>query len=369
MRRYCIGLSATQIGILIAMIPLFMLIFEIPTGAFADLYGRKFSVLLGYFLEGIGFLSLFFFTNYYALLGIFAFIGIGATFSSGSKEAWTTDLIKKKNKNLLHAFFVKEQSFQSFGLIISGIIGAIIVASLGLKYIWIFSFLAFLISIFILSFTKEIFVEKKIKFNESYKNIKKQSKESIIYSKKHPVLFYFLLANFIIVFAASFDEGLTWSPFLIELGFPDYGFGFLWSAINVAVMISPWLSHKFMKKGKERKFIISIILFSTIILSFVLFVQSYFLAVLITILSLFFFSARYPAERIFFHKFIPSKMRATIGSVESMILSIAAIIAMPLVGFAVDNLGARYAIFLSVILMIPGLIVYSIINEKEKKQT
>lgn len=362
-----LGLSATQIGILIAILPLFMLLFEIPTGAIADLYGRKFSVLLGYFLEGIGFLSLFFFTNYYALLGIFAFIGIGATFSSGSKEAWIADLIKSKKSDLLHTYFVKEQTFQSFGLIISGFIGAIIVASLGLKYIWMFLFLSFVVSIIILSFSKEIFVRKEITIKESYKKILKQSNKSISYSRKHPVLFYFLLANFIIVFAAAFDEGLSWSPFLIELGFPEYGFGFLWSAMNGMFMISPWISHRFMKKNKERKFIIGMIFLSLIITSMVLFVQNYMLAVLITIFSLFFFSARYPAERIFFHKFIPSKLRATIGSIESMILSIATIIAMPLVGFAVDHLGARYTIFLTVILTIPGLIIYSRIKENDIK--
>jgi len=39
-----IGLSSTQIGFLIALWPLASLLFEIPTGAVADLYGRKFSV-------------------------------------------------------------------------------------------------------------------------------------------------------------------------------------------------------------------------------------------------------------------------------------------------------------------------------------
>ena len=60
-----LNFSFTQIGILLAIYPLTSLIFEIPTGAIADLYGRKFSVLFGYFIEGICMLGLFFFENYF----------------------------------------------------------------------------------------------------------------------------------------------------------------------------------------------------------------------------------------------------------------------------------------------------------------
>ena len=97
-------LSFFQIGILITAMPLFMLIFEIPTGAIADLYGRKFSVLLGYFLEGLAVLSLFFIRDYYLMLGAFALLGFASTLSSGSKEAWIIDLVKDKGKNLSKSF-------------------------------------------------------------------------------------------------------------------------------------------------------------------------------------------------------------------------------------------------------------------------
>ncbi|MCK4999260.1 MAG: hypothetical protein KAS23_06990, partial [Anaerohalosphaera sp.] len=46
-----LNFSMFQISLLIAAWPLATLIFEIPTGAFADIYGRKFSVLLGLFLQ------------------------------------------------------------------------------------------------------------------------------------------------------------------------------------------------------------------------------------------------------------------------------------------------------------------------------
>ena len=100
-----LGFSFFQLSLLLAAIPFFSLIFEIPTGAIADLYGRKFSVVLGVFLQAVGFLLLFFFTNYYSLILIMAFLGIASTLVSGAEEAWITDLINKKNKNLLKYYF------------------------------------------------------------------------------------------------------------------------------------------------------------------------------------------------------------------------------------------------------------------------
>src|SRR3989338_3354986 len=88
-----LGFSLFHIGLLLAIIPLISLIFEIPTGAIADLYGRKFSVLLGYFLEGLSFLLLFFVNDFFSILAIFAFLGFAQTLSSGAKEAWVVDLI------------------------------------------------------------------------------------------------------------------------------------------------------------------------------------------------------------------------------------------------------------------------------------
>ena len=48
-----LGFTASKIGVLMALAPLAAFIFEIPTGAIADLYGRKISTILGWLLEGI----------------------------------------------------------------------------------------------------------------------------------------------------------------------------------------------------------------------------------------------------------------------------------------------------------------------------
>jgi MFS family permease len=363
-----LSFSLFQISLLMASSFLAAFIFEIPTGAIADLYGRKLSVLVGYFIEAIGFLSLFFINNFYYIIFAFALIGFGSTFSSGAKEAWIIDLIKKK-KGLDKEYFVKSQSFDNSALLISGFLGAFTVGIFGLKSIWLVAFFSFIISILALTFADEKYAKKKSSVKDSYKKVKEQTKTSIKYGSKHPVLFWIFIAGFILTFSVAFNEGLTWTPFLQDLGFPDYAFGYLWSAIAGLFIFSPWVSKKLLKSDTEksqRNFIAGGILIASLVTFLVLFANSLIFALSITLLSLFVYSSLHPVERLYFHRFIPTKLRATIGSVESMIITLASIISLPLVGFLVDLIGPRYTIFIGGFLAIPSAIIYYKIKDFKK---
>src|SRR3989344_3086040 len=303
-----LGLSLFQISLLTMMMPLFMLLFEIPTGAIADIYGRKFSVLLGAIIEGIAIISIFFLHNYYALLFAFAMIGFGSTFNSGAREAWITDLIKKEKKDFLHGYFAKSGSIDSFGLVISGILGAFLVKQFGFSIIWIVAGISFFVTFLLLGFAKEHFIKRKVKIKDSFRNLTKQSKVSINYARYHKVLFLFLIATALIVFAIEFNGALAWVPFLQNLGFPEHAFGYLWSAMGIMGIFSPLISLKFLKKGKERKFILTAILLTILVLALVIFVKSILFAFLIILSQLFFGGMSRPVERSYFHKFIKSKL-------------------------------------------------------------
>jgi MFS family permease len=360
-------ISFFQIGSLMAIIPIATLIFEIPTGAIADLYGRKFSVLVGYFLEGICMLLLFFTKNYYYLAIIFALWGIGMTFSSGAKDAWVVDLINKKNKKLVHNFFNKMQIFIKFGLMFSGIIGAFFVNYYGLNIIWLVAALSYLISIFLLSiFTKEYYIKEKLKIRESFKNVLKQSNETVSYSYKHHVLFYYIFAAFLLTIAMGLSTQLSWTPLLKELGFPDSYFGYLWSMMAFFSMIAPMISSKFLKRGKEKKFMIISLALSAITTLFIILPKEWIFAIIILAISIFFIDLRTPASEVYFHRFIPSKLRATMGSMRSIIISLGAIMGSIVAGYFIDLIGPRYTILLYVPLIMPIIILYLKIKEEKK---
>lgn len=358
------GLSLFRVGLILAAPSLTALLFEIPTGAVADIYGRKTSVLIGYLLQGTGYFMLFFSRNFYFMFACFAFIGFASTFTSGAMEAWVTDLIKSKNKKLLHNYFSNIQIFDNIGLIVSGIIGALLVKSAGMSLIWIFAGAAFMVSCFVLAFSTEVF-KKRSGIAHPYRQFKRQIKNSVSYSYRHPVLFFVLLATLILIFGAYFDYDVSWVPLLQSLGMPDYAFGYLYSATSFVIILSSLFSRKFLKRGKERNFIVTFIVFSAITSFLAIIVYNRIFGVILFLFSYFFFFGMKPASRVYFHRFVPSKMRATIGGFESMIWGVASVLALPISGLLVDIIGPRYTIAVAGVMALLAAFVYLRIKEEK----
>ena len=82
----------------------------------------------------------------------------------------------------------------------------------------------------------------------------------------------------------------------------------------------------------------------------------------------FFWMVGRPTSEVFFHRFIPSKMRATMGSVRSMTIYVGGILGSILAGYLIDLIGARYTILLYVPALIPIIIFYLKIKE-DKNET
>jgi MFS transporter, DHA3 family, tetracycline resistance protein len=66
-------------------------IFEIPTGVFADTYGRKLSIVVSILLQGGAWSLVGLVPHFIPILIAWALWGFGYTFMSGAYEAWITD--------------------------------------------------------------------------------------------------------------------------------------------------------------------------------------------------------------------------------------------------------------------------------------
>jgi DHA3 family tetracycline resistance protein-like MFS transporter len=93
------GLSGTQLVLVGTAVELTILIFEVPTGIVADAYSRRTSIIIGYFLMGLGFLVEGTFPVFGMILLTQLLWGIGYTFTSGATQAWLSDEIGEANAN------------------------------------------------------------------------------------------------------------------------------------------------------------------------------------------------------------------------------------------------------------------------------
>jgi DHA3 family tetracycline resistance protein-like MFS transporter len=112
-----------------SVLELTCLVFQIPTGLFADAFSRRWSVAAGCALVGAGFILEGSIPKFTAILVAQVVWGIGATFSSGAEDAWITDEVGEKAAGRL--FLRGSQVGQVTGMI--GIFVGVSLASIRLN--------------------------------------------------------------------------------------------------------------------------------------------------------------------------------------------------------------------------------------------
>jgi DHA3 family tetracycline resistance protein-like MFS transporter len=96
-RIQTVGLNPLQLVLVGTALELAVLIFEVPTGVFADTYGRRRSVIVGFFLIGAGFSFEGALPTFGTVLAAQAVWGVGYTFVSGALQAWIADELEGRD--------------------------------------------------------------------------------------------------------------------------------------------------------------------------------------------------------------------------------------------------------------------------------
>lgn len=131
-----IGFSSAQIGALFAVQALGTLLSDIPTGAFADRYGRKKSLIISFSLLTLVFLVWAFAKTFPTFMILSLVWGVGFGFQNGAKTALLMDhLALSGTDDRRTRAFARLAVYGNIGLILGGLVAAAI-ASHSLRWIW-----------------------------------------------------------------------------------------------------------------------------------------------------------------------------------------------------------------------------------------
>lgn len=112
------------IGFLEAVMITTATIGEIPTGAIADIVGKKKAVIAAFIISGLGNLVMAFAPTYIVLLGSIIMMTLGGCFYSGSLEALVYDGLKQDgNDKIFDKVVARMNTMQNLGMAISGVVG------------------------------------------------------------------------------------------------------------------------------------------------------------------------------------------------------------------------------------------------------
>ncbi|HYL60431.1 MAG TPA: MFS transporter [Candidatus Acidoferrales bacterium] len=140
------GLNQFQINSVLATFFVVLFVTDVPTGAFADLLGRRRSYVLGASLRVCAFIVYFFAHHYWVFLIAESIDGVGTTFGNGAIDAWGVDALDDAGyEGLKDRLFSRISQMSTATFMVSAVIGAY-VADINIAYPWLLGATGYLIS-------------------------------------------------------------------------------------------------------------------------------------------------------------------------------------------------------------------------------
>ena len=341
------GLTLMEVMILQSIYSLTLAISEIPSGYFADFFGRKNSIILSSVFMFLGYLIFSNYSGFEIFILAEIFVAIGGSLMSGADSAIMYDTLLEMNKEDQYTRVEgKTYAIGNFSEALAGLLGGFIaVTSLLLPVQIQTCFLFFCIPIS-LSLVEPSVINKD-KIERSYKFIFKVVRYSLYENLK----LKWLIIYSSIIGVASLSAAWLAQPFFEFLDITIYYYGLLWAALNFTAGISSYRSHKTEKKYKLDNLLLHLGILMSFSFALVYFFSTYF-GLLFIFIIYYLRGVLTPILKNQINLQAASNIRATVMSVRSFVLRVGFAIIAPILGMMADNQGISYSFLLLSILII-----------------
>lgn len=299
-----------------------IVIFEIPTGVFADKFGRKPLLVIGAVLSVFEFIILLFAYDFWAFALVVFLAGISSACTSGAYNALLYDSLASVNKQSAFEKMVgRMNSLDLIGAMIAALSGSVLAKYYGFELNYILSAFSMFIALLFTILLREpprtkLEVRQSTKLNSFISYIKK----SLLFYKSNPKLVTILTHAMGIGACITYlDE--FWQLYLNEVGYSVLFFGVFSACISLVRIPGNLLASQLLIYFKAET-IILLILGLTTICFFVSAMVPGSIG-LVTIVIIFIGSGVIdPVVTGYLHHHGSSDIRATIESFQSLIESV-----------------------------------------------
>ncbi len=366
------GLSYTEIGILYATAEISTNLMEIPTGVFADIFGRRKAMLMSFSSYLLVFSIFYLSSSFYLFLIAMVLYGLGDAFRSGTHKAMILEYLKIKGiEDTKVEYYGATRSASQFGSAINSLLAATVVFYTGdYHLIFLVTIIPYLIDLVNLAtYPKELDGEMR----RERRKLREQAKLTM---KDFTSMFRNRKALKALLNSSLFDSGFkatkdylqpVLKSFALSLPVLLFMTGEERTAIIVGVvyfflyLLSSYASrkaHVVVKKVRNITFAINLtfvlgtlfIIFAGLSYAFLL----YFLSILLFISLHFVFNLRRPMNVSYVSDKISSRIMASGLSVESQLKMIFSALFAFLIGVLADAFGVGVSLF------VVGLIILSL---------
>jgi MFS family permease len=327
-----LGLSFAQIFTLDAIYMLMFILFEIPSGALADLIGRKKAILAGLFTLTLAALATGNAQNFLHLFLSFFIWALGFSLISGSSDALLYDSLK--SEKLYHRISGRALFFSTIGLALAGVTGPLLFAQ-HFRLPYLISALPFAAALVIMVFYREPVVAREQNFSlRNHVNQIRRGAEKAFGNR----FVLWSTGALALVFTVSYAFTSAYQPYLTQIGFDVTQFAFILPLLFVIEALGgAWSERITSLMGEKAAFWGSFLLIGASLLSLGLFASKIVLPVMLIYGFLQGFAR--PLVSTYANRYIESEHRATIISVQMMASTVMASLLLFLFGFLTDRIG------------------------------
>lgn len=315
-----------------------LFICEIPTGAFADVFGRKRSYIIACMLFAVSMVTYAMSETIFGFVGSEILAGIASTFASGAFRAWFVDKLHHHGyEGRLDVIFAKASKIGGAAGLVSALIGSYL-GSISLSIPWLFGGVFYLVGgILACMLSEEYFIPKKFSWKDGAMAMQETVKSSIRYGINNANVRFILLIVSIQILCVQ-APNMQWQP-IFSQHMPTQWLGYVWIGVALSLMLGNWMAPFLLKKVvDERKTLalcqmcIGIGILAAGLSGFPMSLVFFFFHEMAR-------GACNPIKDAYLHDNIPAKERATIESFESIAHHGGGMIGLVASGFLALKLG------------------------------
>lgn len=326
------GMSLTQLGLLETIYHITSFTMEVPTGAVADIFGRKISRILGRMLSLVSVVVLLLSDSFLLFAVSFIFTALSNNLESGAGDALVYDSLKEigEENRFMKVSGYKEIFFQTASTISFLFGGYLATRSYETAFLVTIA-IAILAIIHSFSF-KEPSVGRIDREAETGNIFVNQLKDSIAVVRNTPkIVFLIIFAESIMAFCTCLFFYLQ--NFLKLSGYNEAVIGVIYAVSSLGAALIATQTHKIERRIKEKGILLIIPFFSIACIWGIALSSFHYIFFILLMLTE---GIIFVAVSDYINKMIPSENRATILSFASMVFSFFMITMFPLIGIIGD---------------------------------
>ncbi|NCS32362.1 MFS transporter [bacterium] len=336
-----------QVGVLLGVWSVTSLLFEVPSGVWADMYSRKNILFLGQLIRVVGYAIWLLYPTFWGFAAGFVLWGIKSALTSGTFQALIYDeLIRLKQEQQFTKVYGRAKTL-SFIAIVCASLGASFAIHYGYQVVLLLSCFSVVVSGFAVLQLPQVPIIQSTHEKE-YFSLLKEGVKNITNNKV--ILKIVMFLAFVLSLGGALDE--YWPIFAHEVHLPDTGLGILLAIISGVQACASYVAYKFSQRSNM--FFYALFTLNGIFLFCAAYIFEMWVLIFLVIFGFLFTIVQIVFEGKL-QDIIESATRATVSSINGFLTEVGVIIVYVLFG-AVSQVSTYQIgfIFFACVIMVIG---------------